>query len=57
MKSDILRKSLESKPILKIDGPILILVKISKSKTTSKRVSIDAVKIKQRFMNSLKNNK
>ena len=47
---NILRK------IKKIKGPILILIKISKSKTTSKRVDIDAVKIKQRFMTSLKNN-
>ncbi len=39
--------------IEKIKGPILILIKISKSKTTSKRVDIDAIKIKQRFMESL----
>ena len=39
--------------IKKINGPILILIKISKSKTTSKRVDIDAIKIKQRFMESL----
>ena len=44
---NILRK------IKKIKGPILILIKISKSKTTSKRVDIDAIKIKQRFMESL----
>jgi len=44
---NILRK------IKKIKGPILILIKISKSKTTSKRVDIDAIKIKQRFMKSL----
>ena len=42
--------------IKKIDGPILILVKISKSNINSKRVAIDAVKIRQRFMTSLKNN-
>ena len=42
--------------IKKIKGPILILIKISKSKTTSKRVDINAVKIKQRFMKSLENN-
>ncbi len=46
---NILRK------IKKIKGPILILIKISKSKTTSKRVDIDAIKIKQRFMESLSN--
>ena len=39
--------------IKKVKGPILILIKISKSKTTSKRVDIDAIKIKQRFMESL----
>ena len=39
--------------IKKIKGPILILIKISKSKTTSRRVDIDAIKIKQRFMESL----
>ena len=42
--------------IKKIKGPILILVKISKSKIISKRVDINAVKIKQRFIKSLKNN-
>ena len=42
--------------IKKIKGPILILIKISKSKVTSKRVDMDAVKIKRRFMKSLKNN-
>ena len=42
--------------IKKIKGPILILIKISKSKTTSKRIDINTVKIKQRFMKSLKNN-
>ena len=49
-----LEKILEK--IKKMKGPILILIKISKSKTTSKRVDINAVKIKQRFMKSLKNN-
>ena len=39
--------------IKKIKGPILVLIKISKSKTTSRRVDIDAIKIKQRFMESL----
>jgi len=42
--------------IKKIKGPILILIKISQSKTTSKRVDINAVEIKQRFMKSLENN-
>ncbi len=40
--------------IKKIKGPILILIKISKSKITSKRVNVNAVEIKQRFMKSLK---
>ena len=39
--------------IKKIKGPILILIKISKSKATSKRINIDAIEIKQRFMESL----
>ena len=38
-----------------ITGPILILVKISKSKKTSKRVNIEPTKIKTRFMESLHN--
>ena len=42
--------------IKKIKGPILILIKISKSRTISKRVNINAVKIKQRFMKSLRKN-
>ena len=42
--------------IKKIKGPILILIKISKSKTTSKRVNINTIKIKQRFMKSLRKN-
>jgi len=37
----------------KMHGPILILVKVKRSKKVSKRVSIDAEKIKARFMNSL----
>ncbi len=37
----------------KLTGPILILVKITKSKKKSKRVNIDPVKIKSRFMKSL----
>jgi thiamine pyrophosphate-dependent acetolactate synthase large subunit-like protein len=39
----------------KITGPILILVKISKSKKKSKRVNIEPTKIKSRFMKSLRN--
>jgi len=39
--------------IKKMHGPILILVKVRRSKKVSKRVSIDAEKIKIRFMNSL----
>ena len=39
----------------KIAGPVLILVKISKSKKTSKRVNIEPTKIKSRFMKSLRN--
>ena len=39
--------------IEKIKGPILILIKISKSKAISKRIDIDAIKIKRRFMESL----
>ena len=37
----------------KLPGPILILVKITKSKKKSKRVNIYPVKIKSRFMESL----
>jgi len=39
----------------KLTGPILILVKISKSKKKSKRVNIEPTKIKSRFMKSLRN--
>ena len=54
----ITKKKLEKilDEIKKMEGPILILIKISKSKVTSKRVDMDAVKIKRRFMKSLKNN-
>ena len=38
----------------KLTGPILILVKISKSKKKSKRVNIKPTKIKSRFMKSLR---
>ena len=49
------KKELENtlKKIKKVNGPILILIKISKSRQTSKRVNIDPIKIKQRFMESL----
>jgi thiamine pyrophosphate-dependent acetolactate synthase large subunit-like protein len=39
----------------KLTGPILILVKISKSKKKSRRVNIEPIKIKSRFMKSLYN--
>jgi thiamine pyrophosphate-dependent acetolactate synthase large subunit-like protein len=39
----------------KLTGPILILVKISKSKKKSNRVNIEPTKIKLRFMKSLRN--
>lgn len=39
--------------IKKSSGPILILVKVNRSKKVSKRVSLDTVEIKTRFMNSL----
>ena len=41
------------KKIEKISGPIMILIKIKKSKNISKRVNVDPIKIKSRFMNSL----
>jgi len=49
------KKELENilNKIKKINGPILILIKISKSRQTSKRVNINPIKIKQRFMESL----
>jgi thiamine pyrophosphate-dependent acetolactate synthase large subunit-like protein len=51
-KSDLIKKLEKTK---KLTGPILILVKISKSKKTSKRVNIEPTKIKLRFMESLRN--
>jgi len=39
----------------KLNGPILILVRITKSKKKSQRVNIDPIKIKSRFMKSLCN--
>lgn len=41
------------KKIKKIQGPIFILVKIDKSNKISKRISIDPVQIKNRFMKSI----
>jgi thiamine pyrophosphate-dependent acetolactate synthase large subunit-like protein len=37
-----------------IPGPIMIIVKIEKSRVVSKRINIEPIKIKNRFMNSLK---
>ena len=37
-----------------IPGPIMIIVKIEKSRVISKRINIEPTKIKNRFMNSLK---
>ena len=36
-----------------IPGPIMIIVKIEKSRVVSKRINIEPIKIKNRFMNSL----
>ena len=41
------------KNIKTLQGPIMILVKVSKGKTQSKRVEIPPKKIRQRFMKSL----
>ena len=41
------------KKIKRLNGPIIILVKISKSEKISKRVSLHPKKIKSRFMKSL----
>ncbi len=41
------------KKIEKISGPILILVKIKKSENVSKRIRMDTLDIKSRFMNAL----
>ena len=38
-----------------ISGPIMIIIKIEKGKITSKRINIEPTKIKNRFMDSLKN--
>ena len=37
-----------------IPGPIMIIVKIEKSRVVSKRINIEPIKIKNRFMDSLK---
>ena len=41
--------------IKSIPGPIMIIIKIEKGKITSKRINIEPTKIKNRFMDSLKN--
>ena len=41
------------KKIKSVYGPIMIIIKIKKSKNTSKRVGIDSTEIKNRFMNSI----
>ena len=41
------------KKIKKLSGPIMVVVKIKKSKIKSKRVDLKAVQIRDRFMNSL----
>tara|TARA_Y100000782_G_C10109395_1_gene233867 strand:- start:299 stop:850 length:552 start_codon:yes stop_codon:yes gene_type:complete len=48
---DELEKTL--KKIKNMAGPIFLLIKVSKSKRVSKRVSITPTQIKTRFMNSL----
>ena len=42
------------KKIKLVTGPIMIIVKIEKSRVISKRINIEPTKIKNRFMNSLK---
>ena len=41
--------------IKSIPGPIMIIIKIEKGEITSKRINIEPTKIKNRFMDSLKN--
>ncbi len=41
--------------IKSIPGPIMIIIKIEKGVITSKRINIEPTKIKNRFMDSLKN--
>ena len=42
------------KKIKIVPGPIMLIVKIEKSRVISKRINIEPTKIKNRFMNSLK---
>ena len=42
------------KKIKIVPGPIMLIVKIEKSRVISKRINIEPIKIKNRFMNSLK---
>ena len=42
------------KKITRIKGPLLLIVKVEKSKSISKRVKYDPPLIHTRFMNSLK---
>ena len=42
------------KKIKIVPGPIMVIVKIEKSRVISKRINIEPIKIKNRFMNSLK---
>ena len=42
------------KKIKLVPGPIMVIVKIEKSGVISKRINIEPIKIKNRFMNSLK---
>jgi len=41
--------------IKKIPGPIMVVVKIQGSNSISKRVTLDTIEIRDRFLNSLKN--
>lgn len=42
------------KKIKKIDGPVMLLIKIEKTKIKSKRVNHTPIEIKNRFINSIK---
>jgi thiamine pyrophosphate-dependent acetolactate synthase large subunit-like protein len=42
------------KKIKLVPGPIMVIVKIEKSRVISKRINIEPIKIKNRFMTSLK---
>ena len=50
-KKQLIKILYESKNLL---GPIMILIKITKSKQVGKRVDLTPIKIKKRFMESLK---